>query len=187
MARSTLTTIAIALLIPIVAQAGDTEFFAAAKAGDIARVQILLDQGADPDARDERGATALHYAAAYGQVDLVQLLVEHGADVNARGPIGNTALIYAAQEGHPEVAHILVEHGANAQVPNDYGNTAQKLAVGWGHHDIVQILQPNPAPQGFELAGIIPVAGVILFGLLAIVAVPALSIKSIHASVHSQG
>ena len=185
MARSILTTIAIALLIPVVAQAGDTEFVAAAREGDIARVQILLDQGVDPDARDEKGATALHYAAAYGQVDLVQILVEHGADVQARGPIGNTALIYAAQEGHTEVVRILVEHGADPQTPNDYNSTAPKLAVGHGYRDIVQILRESPAPQGLDLAGIIPVAGVILFGLLAAVALPSLGVRAINASVHS--
>lgn len=50
------------------------------------RIQALVAAGADVNARDKTGATALHHAAFHGQTDQVQALVEAGADVNARLP-----------------------------------------------------------------------------------------------------
>jgi uncharacterized protein len=49
----------------------------------LAAAQILLGAGADVNARDTRGRTALHAAAAQGYTDVAKLLVEHGADLKA--------------------------------------------------------------------------------------------------------
>ena len=58
---------------------------AAARAGNAAAVRLLLDRGADPNAREESlGETALMWAAAENHPEAVKLLVARGADVNAR-------------------------------------------------------------------------------------------------------
>jgi ankyrin repeat protein len=44
---------------------------------------LLLDAGADPDARQSRGWTPLHAAAARGKASLARILLQHGADVDA--------------------------------------------------------------------------------------------------------
>ncbi len=49
----------------------------------LATAQVLLDAGADVNARDARGRTALHAAAAQGYTDVAKFLVEHGADLKA--------------------------------------------------------------------------------------------------------
>jgi uncharacterized protein len=49
----------------------------------LAAAQVLIDAGADVNARDTRGRTALHAAAAQGYTDVAKLLVEHGADLKA--------------------------------------------------------------------------------------------------------
>jgi ankyrin repeat protein len=41
-----------------------------------------MDAGANPDAKDEDGFSALHYAATHGRLECVRLLVDRGADVN---------------------------------------------------------------------------------------------------------
>jgi len=47
-------------------------------------VRVLLERGADPNARDNAGLTALHLAAGNGWVDCARALLEAGADANAR-------------------------------------------------------------------------------------------------------
>jgi ankyrin repeat protein len=49
----------------------------------LAAAQILVDAGADVNARDARGRTALHATAAQGYTDVAKFLVEHGADLKA--------------------------------------------------------------------------------------------------------
>ena len=56
----------------------------AARWGHEAVVRLLVEQGADVEARDENGWTVLHWAAEYGHEAVVRLLVEQGADVEAR-------------------------------------------------------------------------------------------------------
>ncbi len=83
---------------------------AANRSLEIAR--LLLEHGADPDARQEGDFTPLHEAAANGQLELVSLLLAHGADVNLGQKPGQTALAFAQNAGHKAVADFLLSHGA---------------------------------------------------------------------------
>ena len=56
----------------------------ASKNGNVPIAQLLLDNGANVNFRDEMGRTPLHYAAGEGNLAMVQLLVKYGADVEAR-------------------------------------------------------------------------------------------------------
>jgi ankyrin repeat protein len=53
------------------------------KKGDLAQVKILLDNGADVNAKHGEGSTALMVAAQTGHLQIVKLLLEKGADMNA--------------------------------------------------------------------------------------------------------
>jgi uncharacterized protein len=57
--------------------------------------QLLLDNGADVNARQQGGLTPLHSAAHHGATELVRLLIENGADMNAKTDAGETALSLA--------------------------------------------------------------------------------------------
>lgn len=72
---------------------------------------LLLDAGADAEASDAWGATALHLAAHEGVPALVELLLARGAQVNARRRDGKTPLGVALAEGKTEAADLLGRHG----------------------------------------------------------------------------
>ena len=70
-------------------------------------VQLLLERGADVEAKDSSGRTPLHLAARAGHMDDVRALVTQGADLNARDVYGITPLKYAEMAGQSEVAEFL--------------------------------------------------------------------------------
>jgi ankyrin repeat protein len=74
--------------------------------------RALLDRGALVNAVDCRGNTALHSA---GQIDLCRVLLEHGADINAIGADANTPLIAICKvaQGEPNVVRLLIDWGAD--------------------------------------------------------------------------
>ena len=73
--------------------------------------KLLLTHGADPDARQHWGYTALHAAAQSGDQLLVELLLEHGADTTAVSEGGDTAAAFAMTGGHAEIARQLSAAG----------------------------------------------------------------------------
>ncbi len=75
--------------------------------GDAAMVRKLLERGADPDAKQQGGWTALHNAAAQGNLEVVRLLRSNGADLSARTDDGKTAADLAAEHGHAALADSL--------------------------------------------------------------------------------
>lgn len=94
---------------------GATPLMYAALYGDSASVRLLLASGADPNLRNEAGATALMWALA--DVEKTRLLLAHRADANARSDEGRTPLLIAAsQRGSGAVVKLLLDHGANPAV-----------------------------------------------------------------------
>jgi uncharacterized protein len=70
-------------------------------------VRILLDAGADVNAKQHGGWTALHAAAANGDRGLVELLLARGANTTAANDAGVTAAALAREHGHAEIADLL--------------------------------------------------------------------------------
>jgi ankyrin repeat protein len=77
----------------------------AAAGGHAAIVGLLLERGADPDARQHGGYVPLHSAAARGDEVSVRLLLEHGADRTVRTDDGRRPIDVAAGDGR--VAELL--------------------------------------------------------------------------------
>jgi ankyrin repeat protein len=76
-------------------------------------VALLLDHGADPEAREaESGSTPLYVAASMGRLEVVELLLARGAVVNAANKSGATPLHAAMANGFGQVAAVLRAHGA---------------------------------------------------------------------------
>jgi len=76
-------------------------------------VRILLEHGADVNAKQEAGWTALHAASQNGDVEMVRLLIAGGAHVHARADNNQNALDLALTKGHQAVVDILDVYAAS--------------------------------------------------------------------------
>ena len=117
----------------------------AVEAGDLPRVQAHLAAGADCEARNADGATALMLAAHAGRLDVVRALIGVGADVNAtdeRGWCAMTKAVYNPDldRGFADVVEALIRAGARIEMPITYGIRPLMLAAGYGETAVVETL-----------------------------------------------
>eukprot|EP00919_Chromeraceae_sp_WS-2016_P003590 GHVR01008694.1.p1 GENE.GHVR01008694.1~~GHVR01008694.1.p1 ORF type:complete len:123 (+),score=13.34 GHVR01008694.1:185-553(+) len=78
-------------------------------------VKLLIDIGANVNAKDNKGITPLIVASIEGHLDVIKLLIDKGADVNDRDNIGTTPLICASNKGHLAVVQLLIDKGAEVK------------------------------------------------------------------------
>lgn len=127
---------------------------AAVRAGRAEEARRLLEEGADPNARDERGFTPLHIACARGDAGIAELLLERGADPNAVGAAGVTPLHVAAYGGHRGVVELLLRWGADPSLGDSSGKTPADVARERGFLDIAELIEAWRArPAELELVG----------------------------------
>ena len=112
----------------------------AAEQRDEASVRILLHSGADANAAQVDGTTALHWAAYHDDAEMVGLLVRAGADVNAVNRYGASALAEASTNGNAAIIKLLLEAGADANTRMKGGETALMLAARSGNPETVRAL-----------------------------------------------
>lgn len=102
----------------------------AAQAGDVEQVRTLLKQGADVNAAQADGLTALHWAAMNDDLEVVDLLLYAGANVHPLTRVGGYAPLHlAARQGHPRIVSRLLEAGADANQWTDTGVTPLHFAA----------------------------------------------------------
>jgi ankyrin repeat protein len=137
-----------ALVDPIENWRGQTPLMWAAAEGHGDAMKVLIEAGADVNARSsivvwERqrteeprdkwlppgGLTPLLFAARDGKVSSVKVLLDHGADINIVDPDRHTPLILALSSGHFDVAGLLIERGADVNMEDKVGQTALYAAV----------------------------------------------------------
>lgn len=121
---------------------GTTPLMQAVLYGDAESVRLLLNRGADPNVRNEAGATPLMWAV--NDLEKTRLLLDHGADINARSEDSRTALLIAAGRfGAQEVVKLLLDRGADikAQSPGLGGDmTAVTEAARLGDESLLRLL-----------------------------------------------
>ncbi len=110
--------------------------WAAVRAGDEERVEQMLAHGADVNATNDFGTTALILAAKKGHTKIVKLLLEKGADVRSTERNGFTALRWAAEKGHKDIVLMLrasqpdVVKPQEGTEPEDTSELASKIQSG---------------------------------------------------------
>ena len=119
---------------------GYTALHEAAINNHTALVDLLIDYGANINARTSSGVTPLHEAVLHNSTDVVQLLLAYGANPNAVHANGHTSLHWAAMKGYGEIAVLLLAHGAAVNAASHNGRTALHWAALKGHQDIVKLL-----------------------------------------------
>lgn len=105
--------------------------------GTLTVARLLIDRGADVNAQDMEGTTALHQASIYGCCDIAQLLLANGASVDALGYKGRTALHMARERGHSEVVELLEHSGADRTAKDDEGHEASAVV---SEDDILRLI-----------------------------------------------
>lgn len=93
-----------------------TPLMDAAGRGDLAAIDAEVAAGAEVDAVDTQGYTALHYAALWGTEEAIDRLLAAGADIDLRSPAGDSAYLAAKRRGLATADH-LEARGASTGVP----------------------------------------------------------------------
>ncbi|RYP43640.1 hypothetical protein DL768_009815 [Monosporascus sp. mg162] len=122
-----------------------TQLSWAAENGHKEIVQLLLDKGAETDAKDNGDQTPLWWAAEKGHKEIVQLLLDKGAKTDAKDNNGLTPLWWAAEKGHKEIVQLLLDEGAKTDTKDYNGRTPLREAAFNGHKETVQLLLDDGA------------------------------------------
>ena len=146
---SALAAIALVLVLlaagPVAANVDDAPIIEAARGQDAGAVRTLIADGADVNARQPDGATALHWAAYRDDHETAELLIAAGAEVNAANDLGATPLWLSADNGSARMVERLLDAGANPNVVLPEGETPIMTASRTGSAEAVRLLLAHGA------------------------------------------
>jgi ankyrin repeat protein len=130
---------------------GMTALHHAARDGNAALINYLVNKGAKTEIQNNHGQTPLHLAAIFDRKDAVAALVKRGAALETRDSYGRTAFVCCARErGGVATALVLLEAGADFNARDNFDDTALNLAAWRGKRELVDLLLEKgaviPAP-----------------------------------------
>jgi ankyrin repeat protein len=117
-----------AILADAIQRKRNQALFEAALSNSEPQIEVALNAGADINAKDANGWTALHHAVVYADHYVVSFLLQKGADPNARDDNQCTPLHLAASCRFAYPTLLLLEKGADANARDSIGKTPLELA-----------------------------------------------------------
>lgn len=120
---------------------GTTALHVAAQNGHKDIVEILLNAGANQDARTKVERTALHLAAQYGHLPVVDMLISYWSDVNAVDMLKMSPLHWATDKGHVNVVERLLQAGADVSLKSKFHLTPRDIAYGSQSEELVEVFK----------------------------------------------
>ena len=129
------------------------DIFVAAEVGDAESIKKLLAGGADVNAKNKGGYTALHLAAKRGQAAAAAALLEAKADIGLDGKSGKTALHYVAYyNGNLDLAKALLDAGAAVNAKDGKNKTPLDYALSKKRTELTELLRSKGGKTTKELA-----------------------------------
>jgi ankyrin repeat protein len=120
----------------------------AAMRRDTASLRSLLSHGADVNAPQADGTTALHWAAHWNDLEAAGLLIRAGAKAQIANRLGATPMMLAAENGNAAMIATLLKAGADVNAPVlSHGETALMMAARSGNMDAVKLLLDSGAQE----------------------------------------
>ena len=116
------------------------QFISAAGAGDTEQVLQLLQDGADINATDKQGRTAVMAAAYQNEVVTVKALIQEGANINIQDDHLENVILNSGANGNLEIVRLAIEAGADMTITNRFGGTALIPASERAHVEVVKEL-----------------------------------------------
>lgn len=97
---------------------------------DLATAGVLVEAGANLEAANDKGWTALMLAADKGNLEIVRLFTENGAKINeeSSGDDPLNALLIAVDGGYTDIVRLLLQHGASTEMKDGTADAALEFA-----------------------------------------------------------
>ena len=117
---------------------------------------LLIDRGADINAKLSENQTVLHEAVSFSQYDMCKLLIDRGADVNVKNYFGFTPLHkilseYGTSEAKLKIVKLLIENDADVNAKDPYWTPLDYAHYFKHSDDIKNLLIKHVAKRGNEL------------------------------------
>lgn len=140
----------------------EPEFFRAISLEDAAAVRAFLQGGMNPNAKNEKGETALTYAILYKDPKVTKVLLEK-ADPNMKDDLGNSPIHLAVSNKKDEIFDLLLEKNADVNLAGQTGKTKNQTAlyaaVLKDREDLVQkLLEKGADPNIADAGGAYPLS-----------------------------
>lgn len=146
----------------------EADYFKAISAGDLIALKTFQNAKIDPNAKNEKGETALTYAVENADNEKVfKQVLDNGADVNMRDDLGVSPIFLAVKKNKKEFLDLLLERDADVNIPGKTGEvdnqTALSVAVANDDKETVKkLLERGADPNIADSKGLLPLPGAVI-------------------------